>query len=208
MGKRKKNKSLCLVIGFFLLSCSTLFVASHFSINKYEEKKEDIKIEKFFEEEKEYVAEITEENKSNEEKKENEINYTMVIEIPKIGLKKGLCSIGQWCNAIKYNIEVNTKSNMPNVDKGNLILASHNGSSSISYFNKLDRLNIGDSIYLYYQGIKYEYILDNYYDIAKTGKAAIKRDSNKSTITLITCKKNTNNKQVVYIAYLNNKEEY
>ena len=156
MGKRKKNKSLCLVIGFFLLSCSTLFVASHFSINKYEEKKEDIKIEKFFEEEKEYVAEITEETKSNEEKKENEINYTMVIEIPKIGLKKGLCSIGQWCNAIKYNIEVNTKSNMPNVDKGNLILASHNGSSSISYFNKLDRLNIGDSIYLYYQGIKVE----------------------------------------------------
>ena len=50
--------------------------------------------------------------------------------------------------------------------------------------------------------------LSNYYDIKKTGKAIIHRYNDKTTLVLITCKKNTDDKQVVYIAYLDNKTEY
>mgnify|MGYP003304500720 CR=1 FL=1 len=38
-------------------------------------------------------------------------------------------------------------------------------SISFSFFNKLDRLNNGDNIYVYYNGKKYEYKLNNHYEI-------------------------------------------
>lgn len=171
-------------------------------------KEEDIKIEEFFEEQEEYIPEIAPEEQTEETKEENKVNYTFVLEIPNIGLKKGFYGIGHMSNTVSKNIQMLDKSNYPDKEKGNVILAAHNGSSSVSYFNKLDRLNIGDSIYLYYNGIKYEYKLDNMYDIEKTGKASIKRNLNKNTITLITCKKNTKDKQVVYIGYLNSKSNY
>ena len=41
------------------------------------------------------------------------------------------------------------------------------------------------------------------YDIDKTGKAKIDRDNNTSTLTLITCRHNTE-KQIVLIAELQN----
>ena len=130
------------------------------------------------------------------------------IEIPSIKLEKGLCSIGQTCNRVSRNIEVLKESDMPNITNGNLFLAGHNGNSSVSYFNKLDRMNIGDSIYIYYDGYKYEYKLDNYYEINKTGEANIKRDKNRTTLVLVTCKKNSKDKQMIYVAYLENKNAY
>ena len=46
-----------------------------------------------------------------------------------------------------------------------------------------------------------EKILQYIYDIEKKGKALIKKDSKNSTITLITCRSNTN-KQIVLIGEL------
>ena len=89
---------------------------------------------------------------------------------------------------------------MPN-QKGNLILASHSGNTDIAYFKHLDRLNINDIAFIYYKSIKYKYIITNIYEVEKTGYVDIKRNKNKQTLTLITCKKNTN-KQTVFIGYL------
>ena len=96
---------------------------------------------------------------------------------------------------------------MPNISKGNFILAGHSGSGRVAYFRNLNKLTIGDISYIYYGGIKYTYKVNNIYDIEKTGTATITRDLNKTTLTMITCRHNTN-KQIVIISELINQESY
>ena len=134
-------------------------------------------------------------------------NYKLILEIPKIKLKKGLYDIDNYMNDVKYNIQIIKESNMPDIDKGVLILAGHNGNSKISYFNKIDKLDVNDEIIIYYNGIKYKYIVDNSYIIKKDGNVEIKRDKDKTTLVLTTCISNTN-KQLVYISYLDSREGY
>ena len=54
---------------------------------------------------------------------------------------------------------------------------------------------------LYIKGKTYKYVFSKIYDVEKTGKAVIKRDNNTSTLTLVTCRHNTN-KQIILIAEL------
>ena len=124
-----------------------------------------------------------------------------VIEIPKINLKKEVYPNDKTKNNVDKNIEVIEGSKMPNEKHSNFILASHSGSSSIAYFKHLDQVTYNDIVYIYYQNIKYRYIINDIYDVAKTGYIEIKRLQNKNAITLVTCKKNSN-LQTVYIGYL------
>lgn len=205
---KRKSKIVCSYLGIILLMCVASFnIYNHFQKVRSIEKENKI-VDEFIEEKKPVDIITGEETPVIEEKNNQEINYIMVIEIPKIGLKKGLCNKGQYCNTVSRNIQILEESDMPNVTNGNVLLAGHNGNSNVSFFNKLDHLNLGDVIYLYYDGIKYEYKLENYYDIQKTGEANIKRDTKRTTLVLITCKRNTKDKQVVYVAYLNNKYDY
>lgn len=208
MELKRKSKIVSIIIGIILLVAVIIFNLYNYSSSKKEVIIEKNKIEEFFVEETTEEPQMTEINPVTESKRQNTTNYLMIVEIPDIGLKKGLCSIGQECNAVSKNIQILKESDMPNVTNGNLLLAGHNGNSKVSFFNKLDKLKVNDSIYIYYNGTKYEYKLSNYYDIKKTGKAIIHRDNDKTTLVLITCKKNTDDKQVVYIAYLDNKTEY
>ena len=57
------------------------------------------------------------------------------------------------------------------------------------------------SCLLYTSGSEYKYKVVNQYDIEKTGTANIVRNAEKSTLTLITCRHNTN-KQIIYICEL------
>ena len=208
MELKRKNKIVSIIIGIILLVAVIIFNLYNYSSSKKEVIIEENKIEEFFVEKIIEEPQMTEIKPVTESKRQNTTNYSMIVEIPNIGLKKGLCSIGQECNAVSKNIQILKESDMPNVTNGNLLLAGHNGNSKVSFFNKLDKLKVNDSIYIYYNGTKYEYKLSNYYDIKKTGKAIIHRDNDKTTLVLITCKKNTDDKQVVYIAYLDNKTEY
>ena len=52
------------------------------------------------------------------------------------------------------------------------------------------------------------YKLNNSYDTDKDGKVEIVRNRYKNTITLITCKKGTKDKQTIFIGYLVDKVEY
>ena len=54
---------------------------------------------------------------------------------------------------------------------------------------------------IFYNGSEYKYKVVNIYDIQKTGNANIVRNANKSTLTLITCRHNTD-KQIVVICEL------
>ena len=134
--------------------------------------------------------------------KEEKIDYGKylgVISIPKIGLKRGFYNIDSKYNNIEYNVTLVQGSMMPDVPNGNLILMAHSGDAYISYFAYLYRLNIGDVANITYNGVDYKYSLVNKYDVAKNGKVRINRNYDKTTLTLITCTKDDDYHQTVYI---------
>ena len=136
---------------------------------------------------------------------EKEIDYSRyagVLEIPKISLKRGFYNTDSKYNNIEHNVSMITGSSMPDVPNGNLMLMAHSGDAYISFFAYLYRLKIGDSAYVTYQGNKYRYQIVNIYTVPKTGKVAIYRNYNKTTLTLITCTKNDDTTQTIYIAEL------
>lgn len=132
----------------------------------------------------------------------NKEEYLGILEIKKIKLRKGFYKLNSNLNNVDKNITIVSSSDMPNVNKGNLILASHSGNSSVSYFRYLGKLDMEDIASIYYLGKKYDYKLINYYDVDKNGSVQIIKNNDINTLTLITCKKNTD-KQTVFIFELN-----
>lgn len=136
---------------------------------------------------------------------EQEIDYSRyagVLEIPRIGLKRGFYNTDSQYNSIQYNVSTIQGSTMPDVVNGNLMLMAHSGDAYISFFAYLYRLNIGDYAYVTYQGQRYRYQIVNIYTAPKTGKVAIYRNYNRTTLTLITCTRNDDTTQTIYIAEL------
>lgn len=133
--------------------------------------------------------------------------YIGFLEIPKINLKKGFLEIDNKDNNINKNVTVHEFSNYPNIVNGNFILVAHSGSAYISFFKNLYKLDINDLAYVYYDDYKYTYQISDIYIVDKTGTVNIKRDYDKTTLTLITCTYNDDYHQTVYVAYLIEKEE-
>lgn len=204
--RKSLSKNLIFGIGLFLIATGTGCLTYQYISEKKELVVENKQIEEFITKTTEEEVIVEEENKPTEIIKVE--NYNMVIKISKINLNKGLYNINSKLNDVKYNIQVIKESDMPDIVNGNLILAGHNGTSSIAYFNKLYKLDNGDKVYIYYQNHEYIYEIVDIYDISKTGKAVIHRDSSETIIALITCKKGTRDKQTVYIGNLINKTDY
>ena len=203
----KGSKSQLIIVGFLLIILGTLIIGGKYLYNYLETKNEEQLIDTFFEEQKEITEDTTPE--VPEEKVETEkpqptktkIDYFAVIKIPKIGLEKGLANKGSYYNNVNRNILVVKESDMPDKDKGNVILAGHSGSGRTAYFKNLHKLERDDEVSIFYNGNEYKYKVVNQYDIEKTGTANIVRNAEKSTLTLITCRHNTN-KQIIYICEL------
>lgn len=130
--------------------------------------------------------------------------YNGYLCIPKIKLKKGFYDIHSIHNKVSEGLEVINPSQMPNVKKGNLIIASHSGNSPISYFRDLDKLDLEDKLNIEYKHELYKYAIKRIYKVEKNGSVEIIRDKNKSCLTLITCDKNDKTKQIVIIGELIN----
>ena len=126
-------------------------------------------------------------------------NYIGYLDIPKINLKRGFVSLNSKYNSISYNVMLIKGSSMPDVKNGNLILAAHRGNSSVSFFDKLYKLNLGDEANVTYNDKVYTYKIVNNYLEAKDGTIAIYRDENKTTLTLITCTRGDKKTQTVFI---------
>lgn len=203
----KGSKSQLIIVGSLLIILGTLIIGGKYLYNYLETKNEEQLIDTFFEEQKEITEDTTPE--VPEEKVETEkpqptktkIDYFAVIKIPKIGLEKGLANKGSYYNNVNRNILVVKESDMPDKDKGNVILAGHSGSGRTAYFKNLHKLERDDEVSIFYNGNEYKYKVVNQYDIDKTGTANIVRNAEKSTLTLITCRHNTN-KQIIYICEL------
>ena len=149
----------------------------------------------------------TNEIKDSDEVKATKVNqtndeYLGIIDIPKIGLRRYLYKTTSALNNVDKNIEVLKSSTMPDKGFSNLILAAHNGNSSVGHFKNLHKLNIGDYVKIYYKDKLYNYKIAKKYDVLKTGKVAIRRDRTKNTLTLITCL--GSDRQLVVIGYLEN----
>ena len=129
-------------------------------------------------------------------------NYIGTIEISKINLKKGFVDPSSKYNDIGYNVTILKGFDYPDVTNGNFILASHSGTGPQSYFKNLYKLGIGDKATVTYKGKKYVYKITKIYTQKKQGYLTIYRDVNKTILTLITCTKNNNTLQTVYIAEL------
>ena len=155
----------------------------------------------------EEIKEIDEDEYNNYIFDEPTDEYIGTLIIDKINLNRGFYSINSKYNNVDHNIMVVETSNMPNIRNGNLILASHSGSSSISFFKNLYLLELNDKASVKYKNRTYNYKLVNIYTDKKDGDVVVSRDANSTILTLITCTKNDNTTQTIYIFELDNIEK-
>lgn len=125
--------------------------------------------------------------------------YIGTLKIPAISLYLGLVSPDSKYNNVDSNITIIQPSSMPDVSKGNLIIAGHSGTGYLAFFKNLYKLNIGDIASIDYQQKIYHYRLVKIYYETKSGYVSIYRNYDKKTLTLITCTKDDDTKQTIYI---------
>ena len=205
--RNRKIKNRLIIIGsLFLLSGLSLITYDYLSNKKIEEEKKDA-INNFYQEKETIEIDLDNDNQVDEDITIEEFNYIGVIKIPKISLERGLVNPYSYQNNVDKNIAFVEPYSLPDKQYGNVILASHSGNSSVSYFKKLDKLSINDEVIIDYNKESYIYKIVDIYDVEKTGKAMIKRNRYKNTLTLITCRDGTN-KQIIVIAELERKEKW
>lgn len=204
MELRKRN-NIFIIIGILLIVIGISVFIISFMKQLNDDNEVKINIDEYLEN-----TTISESVTSSDDEIEvrDEKETLMILEIPKISLKRNIYYQDSKYNSVEYNIQILKDSNMPDIENGNVIFASHNGNSKVSFFKKLYKLSLNDEIILYYDGYKYIYKLSKIYDINKDGTAEIYRNNNVNCITLITCKKNIKDKQEVYIGYFDRMEEY
>lgn len=213
--KNKNNRIIILflilgIIGFVLISYNYIlgkirttfdtFNYQLYNINSKNKSENTVVIENVI------TENIVEKDEIKNEEKANNIDYIGYLDIPKINLKQGLVAVDSVYNSVNKNIQIIKESDMPDVLNGNLILAGHSGYGYLAFFKNLYKLKIEDDVKVLYNDYTYIYKIVDIYTVPKTGKIAINRNKNINTLTLITCTKNDDKTQTVYIAELDKKE--
>lgn len=132
--------------------------------------------------------------------------YIGVLDIPKIGFNKGFYKKESSLNNVKFNLKIIADSDYPDKENGNVIIIGHSGNYNNSYFANLYQLNLEDTASITYQGKKYTYKIVNIYTDNKDGTVTIYRNELKRCLTLITCTKDDETSQTIYILELINIE--
>lgn len=203
---KRRKKSWFIIIGSLIIVLGFSLLSFDFIKPYVDENTEEKSLEQFYIKEEQIIDKndkTTSDEVEKEKKPKVKYNYIAVLKIPKINLEKGLVEKNSKYNNINYGVQILKESDSPDVINGNVILAAHSGTANISYFRNLNKLDLGDDAIIYYQGNTYNYKVVKKYDVDKTGKINIKRDRNTSTLTLITCRHNTD-KQIVIILELQN----
>lgn len=219
MPKNKKNESffqtaflgaMIALLGGFLLSYNYIqkqkIMAYDYMSNTFYDG-EKVAIRKNTEAKNTSTEQVNSQTQNTENVTQADNSYIGYLNIPKINLTKGFVDINSADNTVEKNIMVVEGSDYPNVDKGNFIIAGHSGTGWKAFFNDLRKLTEGDTAKVTYKGVTYTYQIVNIYTQPKTGKLAIYRNYDKTTLTLITCTNNDSTTQTIYIAELINKEE-
>lgn len=119
-----------------------------------------------------------------------------ILEIDSINLSVGFYSPNSWRNNVKYGLQILETSTMPN-KKGQLIIASHTGNSSVSYFRNLKKLKEGQIAKIYYLNKIYYYEYMKIDIQEKNGHLKIEKNSD-YPLVLITCTKAGGKTQSIY----------
>lgn len=199
--KKEKNRSIINIIGTLFIFAGLCLIVYDYTTKQNIKDDEQAAIQNYNITEKIDNDDTEEPQKQEEVKQQTNIEYIAILKIPKINLERGLVDRNSYLNNVNYNVEILADSSMPDEINGNVILAAHSGNARVSYFRNLDKLSINDKVSLDYKGTTYNYKVVDIYDIEKTGTALIKRNYKTSTLTLITCRHNTN-KQIVVICEL------
>lgn len=194
--ERKSRKNLFIIIGSLFIFTGITIILYPLINNKYIDIKEEKAIKEYYIEEVN-ITEESHESEIEEVKPKKEIKYIGILKIPKINLERGLVDRNSYSNNVNYNIQILSNSSMPDEKNGNVILAAHSGNGRTAFFKNIDKLVINDEVIIDYKNKTYKYKIINIYDIEKTGKAKIIRNNNVNTLTLVTCRHNTNNQIIV-----------
>ncbi len=214
--EKKLTPTLVAAISALLIMIGGYFISFNYVQSKKVYAYDYVSTEFFAEKDEEGTPVVIKKEKEKEEEKPEYIQeyddvitneYIGYLIIPKINLTKGFVDRRSSENDVEKNIYIVDGSTYPDVEKGNFIIAAHSGPGWQAFFNDLYQLTTGDQIYVTYKGKKYTYQLTNIYKQEKTGKIAIYRNYEKSTLTLITCTNHDLTSQTVYISELINVED-
>ena len=199
--KKRISPSVVAIVGAILTLTGGFFI----SYNYIQSKKViayDYMANAFYEKNqtnKDIASQITESTEGETEKVEESDTYTDeyigYLTIPKINLHKGFVDRRSTENDVEKNIMIVEGSNYPDVKRGNFIIAGHSGTGWKAFFNDLYQLTTGDTAEVTYKGKRYIYKITNIYKQQKTGKIAIYRNYDKTTLTLVTCTNNDDTTQ-------------
>lgn len=123
-----------------------------------------------------------------------EIIGSIIIE--KINIDMPLYNIDSKKNNIEENIQILKESILPPNNKSIIFLAAHSGTSKISYFNKLNELNINDTINITINNNNYTYKVKDIYKQKKNGYISINKEK-ENQLVLTTCDPKNNNYQLI-----------
>ncbi|MFR2585563.1 MAG: sortase [Bacilli bacterium] len=204
MEKKLSNRTI-VIIGFVIMAIGLFLVTNDYFTGKKDKAYEKISVSLFSEQNGE-VVDNTPQNIAaadiavKEETKQG--NYLGVLKIDKINLEQGFYDKDNAMNNVSKNVTLLGPSSYPDQKNGNTILVAHSGSSYLGYFKNLWQLGVGDLATISYKGKTYVYKIVNIYNDVKDGDVTIYRNKNKTTLTMITCTKDDDTKQTIYVAEL------
>lgn len=201
----KLSNRQIVILGFSIMIMGFLLVSYDYLAGKKDKAYEKINISLFSESNGEVIdntpqniavadVEVSEDVKNR--------NYLGVLKIDKIDLEQGFYDKDNELNNVGKSVTLLGPSNYPDEKQGNTILVAHSGSSYLGYFKNLWKLGKGDLASVVYKGKTYIYKIVNIYNDTKDGDVTIYRNKNKTTLTLITCTKDSDTEQTIYVAEL------
>lgn len=199
------NKAI-VIIGFAIIGLGIFLITNDYFMGKKDKAYEKVSISLYSENEGEKVdntpQNIATADISTTVEPADSGQYLGILKIDKINLEQGFYDKGNSLNTVDKSVTLLGPSNYPNQKNGNTILVAHSGTSYLGYFKNLYKLKVGDLATIKYKGKTYVYKIVNIYDDIKDGDVTIYRNRNKTTLTLITCTKDDDTKQTIYIAEL------
>ena len=205
--KKRISPNTVALIGAFVITLGGFFILYNFISDKklfaYDYMNEKIYKENETEIYSVNTTEVTTDEEENKTQNYQDIeSYIGYLEIPKIKFRRGFYNIDSRLNTVEANIEIIKGSKMPDITNSNLIIAGHSGTGWKAFFKDLYKLGVGDEAIVTYAGVNYKYKITNIYKEKNTGTVSIKRNYDKTTLTLITCTKDDSSTQTIYIAEL------
>lgn len=203
----KLSNRTIVIIAFVIIGIGLFLITGNYFAGKKDKAYEKVSVSLYEENEGGEVVDNTPQNiaaaeiETTVEDNSGE-GYLGILKIDKINLEQGFYDKDNPANNVDQNVTLLAPSNYPDEKNGNTILVAHSGSSYLGYFKNLYQLAEGDLATVVYKGKTYVYKIVNIYTDIKDGDVTIYRDRSKSTLTLITCTKDDDTRQTIYIAEL------